>query len=105
MLSALGSFSEQETELFPSPAGAQGFSIVPGKGLSVPQVQKKKKLRERLQQSSDSKANHFMEAFVSGRFLGSDKNYVSSEEGSRDPRKVSGVAVWASLRTEVSAIQ
>lgn len=46
-----------------------------------------------------------MEAFVSGRVLGSDKNYVSSEEGSRDPRKVSGAAVWASLRREVSAIQ
>ena len=30
---------------------------------------------------------------MSGRVLGSDKNYVSSEEGSRDPRKVSGVAV------------
>lgn len=89
-------FSEQETELFPSPTGAQGFSIVPGKGLSVPQVPphtQKNHLRERLQQSSDSKANHFMEAFVSGSVLGSDKNYVSSEEGSRDPRKVSGVAV------------
>ena len=35
-------FSEQETELFPSPTGAQGFSIVPGKGLNVPQVPKKK---------------------------------------------------------------
>ena len=42
---------------------------------------------------------------MSARVLGSDKNYVSSEEGSRDPREVSGVAVWASLRRGVSAIQ
>lgn len=33
-----------------------------------------------------------------GRVLGSDKDYVSSEEGSRDPRKGTGVTVQASLR-------
>lgn len=40
-----------------------------------------------------------------GRVLGSDKNYISSEEGSRDPRKGSWVTVQASLRKGVFYIQ
>lgn len=33
------------------------------------------------------RSKSFHGSFVSGRVLGSDKNYVNSEEGSRDPRE------------------
>ena len=82
--------------------GAQGFSTVPRKGLSVAQVQK---TQRKAPPELRLKSKWFYGGLVPGRVLGSDKDYVSSEEGSRDPRKGTGVTVQASLRRGVFAIQ